>query len=96
MERLFAWLHNFRRLVVRWERHAENFLGMVQLGMIILIRRVSVQSVADKLSFLLSQRNHSAPMNSRSATGLFQRRAGTASSSLETTHILARVSLLPV
>jgi transposase len=29
IERLFAWLQNFRRLVVRYERHAENFLGML-------------------------------------------------------------------
>jgi len=32
VERLFAWLQNFRRLVVRYEYHAENFLGMVQLA----------------------------------------------------------------
>ena len=32
VERLFAWLHWFRRLVVRYEFHAENFLGMVWLG----------------------------------------------------------------
>jgi len=32
IERLFAWLHNYRRLVTRWERHAENFLGMIQLA----------------------------------------------------------------
>jgi transposase len=32
IERLFAWLQNFRRLVTRWERHAENFLGMLHLG----------------------------------------------------------------
>jgi len=25
IERLFAWLQNFRRLVVRYERHAENY-----------------------------------------------------------------------
>ena len=24
IERLFAWLHNSRRLVTRWERHVEN------------------------------------------------------------------------
>ncbi|GAC1410078.1 MAG: IS5 family transposase [Candidatus Velthaea sp.] len=39
VERLFAWLHNFRRLVVRYERHAENFLGMVQLGCIRILLR---------------------------------------------------------
>ncbi len=31
VERLFSWLHNFRRLVIRWEFHADNFLGMLQL-----------------------------------------------------------------
>ena len=39
VERLFAWLQNFRRLVVRYEFHAENFLAMVQLGCIIILRR---------------------------------------------------------
>jgi hypothetical protein len=40
IECLFAWLHNFRRLVVRWEVKAENFLGMLELGcMLILLRR---------------------------------------------------------
>jgi transposase len=29
IERLFAWLGNFRRLVVRYERRAENYLGFV-------------------------------------------------------------------
>jgi transposase len=32
VERLFAWLHHFRRLVTRWEYHVENFFGMVRLG----------------------------------------------------------------
>ena len=32
VERLFAWLFNCRRLVVRYERHVENFLAFVQLG----------------------------------------------------------------
>jgi len=41
VERLFAWLQNFRRLVVRYEYHLENFLAMVQLGcIVILLRRV--------------------------------------------------------
>jgi transposase len=37
VERLFAWLQNFRRLVVRYEYHVENFLAMVQLGCIIIL-----------------------------------------------------------
>jgi transposase len=40
IERLFAWLQNFRRIVVRYEYHVENFLGFVQLGcMLIMLRR---------------------------------------------------------
>ena len=41
VERLFAWLQNFRRLITRFERYAENFLAFVQLGcMVILMRRL--------------------------------------------------------
>jgi transposase len=39
VERLFAWLGNYRRLVVRYERHALNFLGFVHLGCILLLLR---------------------------------------------------------
>ena len=39
VERLFAWLQNFRRLVVRYEFHVANFLAMVQLGCIKILLR---------------------------------------------------------
>ncbi len=39
IERLFAWLGNFRRLVVRYERRAENYLGFVHLGCIVILLR---------------------------------------------------------
>lgn len=39
VERLFAWLQWFRRLVTRYEFHAENFLGMVRLGCIKIMLR---------------------------------------------------------
>ena len=39
IETLFAWLQNFRRLVVRYERHAENFLGMLHLGCCVILLR---------------------------------------------------------
>ena len=39
VERLFAWLQNFRRILVRYEYHDENYLGFVHLGcMLILLR----------------------------------------------------------
>jgi len=41
VERLFAWLHNFRRLVSRWEYHEANFLGMLQLGCLVILLRHS-------------------------------------------------------
>ena len=39
IERLFAWLYNFRRLVIRYERNFVNFLGFVQLGCIVILLR---------------------------------------------------------
>ena len=39
IERLFAWLFNFRRLVVRYEYHAENFQGFLHLGAIVILLR---------------------------------------------------------
>jgi transposase len=39
VERLFAWLSNFRRLVVRYERRAENYLGFVHLGCVVILLR---------------------------------------------------------
>lgn len=43
VERLFAWLQNFRRLVTRYERHVENFLGFVQLACIVILSRQFVR-----------------------------------------------------
>ena len=40
VERLFAWLYNFRRIVVRYEYHHQNFLAMVQLGCAIILLRL--------------------------------------------------------
>jgi len=40
VERLFAWLKRFRRIALRWDYKAENFLGFLQLGCaVILLRR---------------------------------------------------------
>ncbi len=39
IERLFAWLHNYRRIVVRYEYRPENYLGMVHLGCIMILMR---------------------------------------------------------
>ena len=39
VERLFAWLHNFRRLIVRYEYRPENFLGMVHLAVVLIFLR---------------------------------------------------------
>ncbi len=39
IERLWAWLKHYRRLALRWERHAVNFLGMVQLACTLILLR---------------------------------------------------------
>ena len=39
VERLFAWMQNYRRLVTRWEYRIENFLGFVQLACLLMLIR---------------------------------------------------------
>ena len=39
VERLFAWLFNSRRLVVRYEYHAENFQGFLHLAAAVILLR---------------------------------------------------------
>ncbi len=41
IERLFAWFHNFRRIVTRWERYSDNFLGMIHLACAVILLRHS-------------------------------------------------------
>ena len=36
---LLAWLHNFRRVVVRYERRVQNYLGFAKLGCIVILLR---------------------------------------------------------
>lgn len=39
VERFFAWLHCSRRLVTRYERKAENFLGFLHLACALILMR---------------------------------------------------------
>jgi transposase len=39
IERLFAWLQNFRRIAMRFDFHDENYLGFVHLGCIKILLR---------------------------------------------------------
>jgi transposase len=39
VERTFAWLHNFRRLRIRYERRAELHLAFMQLGCAVVCQR---------------------------------------------------------
>jgi transposase len=39
IERVFAWMQNYSRLVTRWEYHIENFLGFVQLACLLMLLR---------------------------------------------------------
>src|SRR5215475_7087241 len=38
VERLFAWIQWQRRILVRWEYYAHNFLGFVQLACLVVLR----------------------------------------------------------
>jgi len=37
VERFFAWIQWQRRILVRWEYHARNFLGFVQLACLVIL-----------------------------------------------------------
>jgi IS4 transposase len=37
IERLFAWLHNFRRISTRHEYYLDNYLGFAQLGCVLIL-----------------------------------------------------------
>jgi transposase len=39
IERLFAWLHNFRRISTRHDYYAQNYLAFVHLGCILILLR---------------------------------------------------------
>ena len=39
IERFFAWLQRWRRVVIRYEHKAENFLGFVQLACAVILLR---------------------------------------------------------
>lgn len=41
VERLFSWWKAFRRLSCRWEHKAENYLGLLHLGCIMILLRRS-------------------------------------------------------
>jgi len=39
IERLHAWLQNYRRVLVRYEWHLENYLGFVRLACLLILLR---------------------------------------------------------
>jgi transposase len=39
VERLFAWLQNYRRILVRFDRIVENYIGFVHLGCLVILLR---------------------------------------------------------
>lgn len=49
IERLFAWLQNFRRIRTRDERHVTNYEGMVQIGCVIILLRQLEKYFLDRL-----------------------------------------------
>jgi transposase len=48
VERLFAWLFNFRRLVTRYECKAQNYLALLRLGAAIILMRAICRRARQK------------------------------------------------
>ena len=42
VERLFAWLQHFRRVLVRWDYYPQNYLGFIQIAAAIILVRQTV------------------------------------------------------
>ena len=42
VERSASWLNRFRKLLIRWEKKAENYLGLVQLACCLTVYRRSI------------------------------------------------------
>jgi transposase len=42
VERFFAWLQPFRRVITRWEVKAENYLAFVNLACVLILLRQSL------------------------------------------------------
>lgn len=39
VERLFAWLQNYRRIITRFEYYADNFLAMIKLAAFMILAK---------------------------------------------------------
>jgi transposase len=39
IERVFAWIQNYRRLVTQWKYYIEHLLGLVQLACLLMLLR---------------------------------------------------------
>ncbi len=42
VERSASWLNRFRRLLIRWEKKAENYLALVQLACCLTVYRRTI------------------------------------------------------
>jgi len=42
VERSASWLNRFRKLLIRWEKKAENYLGLIQLACCIMVYRRTI------------------------------------------------------
>jgi hypothetical protein len=42
VERSASWLNRFRKLLIRWEKKAENYLGLLQLACCITVYRRTI------------------------------------------------------
>lgn len=54
MERTIVWLHNFRRVVTRWERAAYLYDGFVQLACLQIILKRFLRPTREQLIWLIA------------------------------------------
>ena len=50
VERSASWLNRFRKLLIRWEKKAENYLGLFQLACCIVVYRRTILGLLPRSS----------------------------------------------
>src|SRR5437868_4855803 len=68
VERLWAWLQNFRRVATRFDYHVENFLGFVHLGCIKILLRCYYETA----SIQIKKRLYTVPNSELDGFRLFR------------------------
>src|SRR6266849_7877079 len=62
VERFFAWLHHFRRLVIRWEYHVEEAVPQDPFHELAFMRRSALDTNGERKTVIIGERDDLRPL----------------------------------